>query len=225
VTSETSRRRRGARRVLSQAEVLDAAQELLDDGGLEAVSVRGIAKRLGVAPNTIYTYYSDKAAIMEALVDRLLGEVDHGALADRSQPWRRRIEALALKFRDQFIRHPEAIGLIVAGPLNGPQAGALNQGIRQLFTETGLSPTDAARAAYVLGVYIIGSLALEVARPWKGELPAQDEQAATSEPNLPSPSEHQLTAPHGFPSHGMSAEQYLWGLRKLLDGLIPESAA
>lgn len=222
MTSRTNRRR-GARRVLSQAEVLDAAQELLDDGGLEAVSVRGIAKRLGVAPNTIYTYYPDKAAIMQALVDRLLGEVDLGLLAGRGRPWRHRVEALALELREQFTMHPQAVGLIVAGPLGGPHARALNQGIRQLFTETGLDPTEAARAAYVLGVYILGSLALEVARPWEGELPSHRDDPPTSEPNTSSPHEPHPAVPEGFP-HSTPADQYLWGLRKVLDGLRPDGA-
>ena len=201
--------------------MLDAAQELLDEGGLEAASVRGIAKRLGVAPNTIYTYYPDKAAIMEALVERLLGEVDRGPFADRSRPWRDRVEALALELRDQLTVHPEAVGLIVAGPLRGPHALALNEGIRQLFTDIGLDPTEAARAAYVLGVYILGSLALEIARPDEEEPPSHRE-AATNEPNASSSptdrSEPHLTASGGFPP-GTPTDQYLWGLHKVLDGL------
>ena len=50
-------RRRGPRRALSEEEILDAALGLLDDGGPDAASVRGIAARVGVAPNAIYTYF------------------------------------------------------------------------------------------------------------------------------------------------------------------------
>src|ERR671921_989297 len=91
--------RRGPRRALTEDEILDAALGLLDEGGPDAASVRGIAARVGVAPNAVYTYFPDKAAVVRALVERLLGEVDHGAFADRTQPWRHRVESLALELR------------------------------------------------------------------------------------------------------------------------------
>jgi TetR/AcrR family transcriptional regulator, tetracycline repressor protein len=93
------RGRRGPRRALTEDEILDAALCLLDEGGPAAASVRGIAAKVGVAPNAVYTYFPDKDAVVQALVERLLGEVDHDVFADRTQPWRRRVETLALELR------------------------------------------------------------------------------------------------------------------------------
>ena len=76
-------RRPGPRRALTEDEILDAALALLDEGGPTAASIRGIAARVGVAPNAVYTYFPDKAAVVKALVERLLGEVDHDVFADR----------------------------------------------------------------------------------------------------------------------------------------------
>ena len=78
MTAPVRRRRPGPRRALTEDEILDAALSLLDDGGVNAASVRGIAAKVGVAPNAVYTYFRDKAAVFTALVERLLGEVDHG---------------------------------------------------------------------------------------------------------------------------------------------------
>ena len=61
------RARRGPRRALTEEQVLDAALSLLDDGGANAASVRGIAARVGVAPNAVYTYFPDKAAVERAV--------------------------------------------------------------------------------------------------------------------------------------------------------------
>ena len=61
-------RRRGPRRALSEDQILDAAFALMDEGGAAAASVRGIAARVGVAPNAVYTYFPDKAAVVKALV-------------------------------------------------------------------------------------------------------------------------------------------------------------
>jgi TetR/AcrR family tetracycline transcriptional repressor len=190
--STGSRRRRGPRRVFDEDEVLDAAQQLLDAGGPEAASVRAIAKQLGVAPNTIYTYFPDKAALGHALVERLLGGVDHGVFADDRKPWRQRVEGVALELREQLASHPVAVALIVGDPLSGPHASALNERTRRLFTDAGLDEADAVRAAHVLVVYILGSLALEIAHP--------------DDPDLP-------------PNHETATERYLWGLHRVLDGL------
>jgi TetR/AcrR family tetracycline transcriptional repressor len=47
--------RRGPRRATTEDEILDVALALLDEGGATAVSIRGIAARVGVAPNAVYT--------------------------------------------------------------------------------------------------------------------------------------------------------------------------
>jgi AcrR family transcriptional regulator len=148
-------RRRGPRRGLTEDEILDAALGLLGDGGPHAASVRGIAARVGVAPNAVYTYFPDKAAVIEALVERLLGEVDHDVFADRTRPWRERVESLAPDLRSH-----------------------LSAQSRRIRTDDrradGRSPRPRARRT----------------------TPAADTMA-------------------GY----ISTEQYLWGLRRVLDGI------
>src|SRR3954465_6587968 len=70
MSAPAMRRRPGPRRALSEDEILDAALSLLDDGGADAATLRGIAAKVGVAPNAVYTYFPDKAAVVKALVER-----------------------------------------------------------------------------------------------------------------------------------------------------------
>src|SRR4051812_25968143 len=112
--------RRRSRRILSEGEILDAALELLDEGGPSAASVRGIAARVGVAPNAVYTYFPDKASVIKALGERLLGEILQGGLDHCDQPWRACVEALALDIRARLVAHPGAVTLMIGGPLGGP---------------------------------------------------------------------------------------------------------
>jgi TetR/AcrR family tetracycline transcriptional repressor len=217
------RRRPGPRRALTEDEILDAATSLLDQGGVEAASIRGIAARVGVAPNAVYTYFPGKAAVFEALVERLLGEVDHDTFADPSRPWRDRVEALALELRERLTAHPGAVPLLVGGPLNGPHALAINEPLLQLLADAGLDPGDAARAAYLLFAYVVGSVALEVSDARQpGRLPPEAERiddrhvafSATPTDRFP------LSAAAAATRAGyVSTEQYLWRLRRILDGL------
>src|SRR3954467_2107673 len=179
MSAPAMRRRPGPRRALSEDEILDAALSLLDDGGPHAASVRGIAARVGVAPNAVYTYFPGKAAVVRALVERLLGEVDHDAFADRERPWRERVEALALELRERLSAHPGAVGLMVSSRMDGPNALALHERLLQLLADAGLDPVDAARASRLFFVYVFGSIVLEIAGVAQtGPLPSEAERVA-----------------------------------------------
>jgi AcrR family transcriptional regulator len=217
------RRRPGPRRALTEREILDAALDLLDEGGPQAASIRGIAARVGLAPNAVYTYFPDKAAVVTALVERLLGEVDHDVFADRETHWRERVEALALELRTNLSAHPGAVRLIIGGPMDGPQALGLNERLLELLSDAGLDDTDAARAAYLLIVYVFGSIALEVADVHQpGPLPSEADRVAGREiafAATPSDLFPRTAASAASIAGYVTTEQYLWGLRRVLDGI------
>jgi TetR/AcrR family transcriptional regulator, tetracycline repressor protein len=214
----------GPRRTLTEEEILEATLGLLDEGGMKAASIRGIAARVGVAPNAVYTYFPDKAAVVQAIVEHLLGQVDHAVFADRDVPWRQRIEALALELRERLTAHPGAVTLMIGGPMNGPHALALNERLMGILVDTGLRPRDAAKAAYLLIVYVFGSIALEVAESGETHrLPPEAERIAGRRAGFSAiPTEtHPLSAAAAETMAGyISTEQYVWGLRKVLDGIM-----
>ena len=216
-------RRRGPRRATTEDEILDAALALLDQGGPTAVSVRGIAARVGVAPNAVYTYFPDKAAVVKALVERLLGEVNHDVFADRAQPWRLRVEALALELRQRLTAHPGVVQLMISGPVTGPQALALHEALLQLLDDAGLSSADAPRASYLLFIYVVGSIALVVADMEEpGPLPPDAEWIAGRRRTLagtPADSYPRTAGAAATRAAYISTDQYLWGLHRLLDGI------
>src|SRR4051794_7461020 len=229
MSAPAMRRRPGPRRALTEDEILDAALDLLDRGGPTAASVRGIAARVGVAPNAVYTYFPDKAAVVRALVERLLGEVDHDVFADRDRPWRDRVEALATELRAKLSAHPGAVSLMVGGPMDGPNALALNERLLELLADAGLAPGDAARASYLLIVYVFGSIALEVADVHRGgPLPPESERVAgrlAALSTAPADDFPRSAAAASTMAGYISTEQYLWGLRRILDGIIARATA
>jgi AcrR family transcriptional regulator len=225
----SERGRRGPRRALTEDEILDAALNLLDQGGPNAASIRGIAAAVGVAPNAVYTYFPDKAAVVKALVERLLGEVDHDVFADRSQPWRLRVESLALELRQRLSAHPGAVPLMIGGPMNGPHALALNERLLELLADAGLGPTDAARAAYLLIVYVFGSIALEVADLHQpGPLPTESERIATRHRVFAAATSGRYpraAAAAATLAGYISTQQYVWGLHRVLDSVTMVATA
>ena len=215
--------RRGRRRSLSEEDFLDAALALLDAGGVDAMSVRAVATRVGVAPNAVYTYFPDKAAVVRALVERVIGEVDSGVTGDRSRPWRERVEALALELRERLTAHPGVVGLVIGAPMDGPNALALNEEVLGLLTDAGLGPADAARAHYLLMTYVFGSLALEVAEEGcPGALPREEERVESRRQvfaAIPADRYPRSAAVASTMAAYVSTDQYVWGLRRVLDGI------
>lgn len=227
MSAPAKRGRRGPRRALTQDQILDAAMSLLDAGGANAASIRGIAAKVGVAPNAVYTYFPDKAAVVKALVERLLGEVDHAAFADHDQPWRQRVESLALELRARLVAHPGAVPLMIGEPMDGPHALALNERLLEILAEAGLNPTAAARATYLLMVYVFGSIALEVADEQQpGPLPPESERIAARRiafSAIPAEQYPRAAAATAAMAGYISTEQYTWGLQRVLDGITSMS--
>jgi TetR/AcrR family tetracycline transcriptional repressor len=222
MAAEGKRRRPGPRRALTEDEILDATLQLLDQGGANAASVRGIAAKVGVAPNAVYTYFPDKAAIIRALVERLFGEVDHGVFADRAQPWRQRVESLAIELQARLAAHPGAVILMIGQPRTGPHTLALGERLLELFADAGLTPTAAARASHLLFGYVFSSVALDIADLNQTGSPTTEERIATRHQAFaaaPADQFPRISAVAAAMASNISTEQYLWGLHRLLDGI------
>jgi TetR/AcrR family tetracycline transcriptional repressor len=223
MTTQARSSRPGPRRTLTEDEIIGAALELLDEGGVSAASVRGIAARVGVAPNAVYTYFPDKAAVVKAIVEHLLGQVDLAVFSDRNVPWRQRIESLALELRERLTAHPGAVNLMIGGPMDGPRALALNEHLMETLRDSGLDAEEAAKASYLLIVYVFGSIALETAElggrlggSSEGERIASRLEGFSAIPAGTFP----LSAAAARIMAGyVSTQQYAWGLHKVLDGI------
>jgi TetR/AcrR family tetracycline transcriptional repressor len=228
VTAPSKRRRPGPRRALAEDEILDATLQLLDEGGANGMSIRGIAAKVGVAPNAVYTYFPDKAAVIRAMVDRLFGEIDHGIFADRALPWRQRVESLAVELRARLAAHPGAVALMIGQPRIGPHALALGERLLELFTDAGLALIDAARASHLLFGYVYSSVALDVADLNQPGAPSMEERIATRHQAFaaaPAGQFPRVVAAAATMASVISTEQYLWGLGRLLDGITTSQGA
>jgi AcrR family transcriptional regulator len=186
---DARRGRPGPRRSLTEKTILDAALALLAERGADAVTIRGIAARVAVAPNAVYTYFPDKAAVLQGLIEQLLGHVNHNRFTDPSLPWRARVQALALELRAELLAHPGAVHLMLGNPLNGPNAQAVDETLLSILADAGLDPENAANASHLLNVHILGSAAF---------------QAADLDPGTAGETE---------------TKRFQWGLDRLLDGL------
>jgi AcrR family transcriptional regulator len=142
--------RRGRKKGLTVAQVVDAAITLADDEGLDAVSMRRVAQELGVVPMTLYTYVPDKAALLDLMLDAVYLRMPREDTAHAS--WRERLAAVAEENRQLYARHPWAAGVTQTRPPLGPGLMAKYEHELRAFDGAGLDDVETDSAlTYLLG--------------------------------------------------------------------------
>jgi len=163
-------------------EILDAALDLADEKGLEAVSMRAVAERAGVTAMALYPHIGSKAELLDGMVERLLIElVPPAAAAAESadaEPgpasgtapaadadggdWRVRLRALAHAFRKLAHGHPWAATLIFSRPSVTPDAARVVDLVYTNLLAAGVPPSEVPRVERLVSTYMIGYVASEV---------------------------------------------------------------
>src|SRR5688500_10680999 len=94
----------GQRAGLDRATVVAAARRLIEEGGLERLTMRRLAAELEVLPNALYSHVVDKAALLDAVLDDVLGSIPVPATARGD--WRRGLRTLMADTRAVLLAHP-----------------------------------------------------------------------------------------------------------------------
>ncbi|HXC76262.1 MAG TPA: TetR family transcriptional regulator [Candidatus Acidoferrum sp.] len=135
---------------LTRASLVTAALSLVHEAGLDALTMRALADRLGVKAASLYWHVRDRNELVELLADSILAGV-HGT---PSGPWRSvaRGTALALAARVAAQRDGARILLEVPDAL---QRSAPYSSVKESLQGAGLQPTEAGDVAFMLMVHVI----------------------------------------------------------------------
>lgn len=111
--------KRGAPRAkLTRGAIVTAALRVLDDVGLEGLSMRRVAEELGTGAATLYWHVADKEQLIHMVLDRVMGEIELPE-PDPSH-WQEQIREFARAGRAMFGRHRDiavaSLGRVPMGP-------------------------------------------------------------------------------------------------------------
>ena len=154
------RPKRGPRHQLTVQRVVEAAMATVEAEGVEALSMRKVAARLGVGAATLYTYVPDKAALLALMVDEMVGQ----AARPHTRPgtWREKIEAWAREDLASYRAHPWLVE-VVNGPFVGPNGFAWTDSAIRMFDGTGLSAKEALAVVEAVDGLVQGHVAKVIA--------------------------------------------------------------
>jgi AcrR family transcriptional regulator len=147
---------RARRPKVDHDEIVETALGIVDDEGIEALSMRRLGKDLSVDPMAIYHHISGKPELLDALVDRVMAEVDL-SVDDPELPWQERVRRMAYAYRDVLKRHPHLLPVIADGRARMFGGLAPANTLLSIFDAAGLPRSKWLIAMSAFSSWILGS--------------------------------------------------------------------
>ncbi|MFL6075539.1 MAG: TetR/AcrR family transcriptional regulator [Mycobacteriales bacterium] len=154
------RARRG-QPTLSRDQIVAAAVELLDAGGLDGLSMRRLGTRLDAGATSLYWHVANKDDLLELAADHVMGEIEIPDPAEAG--WRSAAGSFVRGYRSMILRHPWITRLFGVRPMMGPHAMRMGDRMVAMLAAAGFTGTDLAYASSVLMSHAIGSATLDTA--------------------------------------------------------------
>lgn len=152
---------------------MEAAVALLDEEGIDGLTMRRLAERIGSGVTTLYWHVDTKDDVVDLALDAIFATTPVPAGTDRGGEWRANVVAMLLDWRTAMLRHPWSAALLQR-PTLGPNLLARMEFLQATLVGAGFSGPRLATATWTLYNYLMGAT---VARA-SFELSAEDREAA-----------------------------------------------
>jgi TetR/AcrR family transcriptional regulator, tetracycline repressor protein len=198
---------------LSRNRVAEAALALIDSSGLDALSMRRLARELGVGTMTLYHYFPSKRELLDAVVD--VGFAGYPPPAVEG-PWRERVAGLARTAREALSEHPGLAQIRASAPILRADALQFGEvGLRAL-EDAGFETEEAVKAFRLLFTYVFGFVLVSPS----GAEEANKAAARAALAALPPEYYPRLSEAVDEAAEAMAGDVvFEYGLDRLLDGL------
>lgn len=155
---------------LNRERVLRAAIVLADEGGIEALSMRKLAQRLGVEAMSLYNHVANKDEILNGMVDLVVQEMD---VAPDGDDWKAVLREIAVSAHQVLLRHRWACSLIMSSGVSQAKLQQMESMLSAL-RQAGCSADLTHHAYHALESHIVGFTLWQVSL----RLPASHEELA-----------------------------------------------
>jgi AcrR family transcriptional regulator len=161
-----------ARERLSRARVIDAALQLMDAEGLDALTMRRLGRELGVEAMSLYNHVHDKDDLLEGVCERVMSEF---SFPQPTEDWISTGKEAARSWRRLLKAHPNVLSLFAerTKPLSTPDALRPMEFALSVLMSAGLSDREALMAFHSFGGYIQGFVMMELGQMWHTGDPTQ----------------------------------------------------
>jgi AcrR family transcriptional regulator len=138
---------------LSRDRILQAALELADEGGIEALTMRKLAETLGFEAMSLYNHVANKDDVLDGILDLVLGETEPPSPAG---DWDAAIRTSAVSVHEALRRHPWSCALLMSPGRVRPARLRYMDLLLGCLREAGFSAETTYSAYHVLDGHIFG---------------------------------------------------------------------
>jgi AcrR family transcriptional regulator len=142
-------------RSLTTERLVAATLAVIDRDGPDALTMRAVAKELGMATMSLYRYVADKDELEVLVVDHVLAGVD---LAVPPGEWRDRVRELVSRVRDAVTAHPATVPLLLRHRHSAPASVVQIEAMLAILTEAGFTGERRVVAQRTVVAYLFGML-------------------------------------------------------------------
>ncbi|GGE76427.1 TetR/AcrR family transcriptional regulator [Nesterenkonia cremea] len=153
--------KKGPKPTLTLEQIVQTGVELADQEGLEALSMRKLAQKLGVGAMSLYRYVPSKTELLNLMLDAVSGP-DLERESSFSQGWRTGLEAVGHGGRDQYLSHPWLLQVNWTRPVLGPNSVADMELILSGLQDLPLSDREKMNVVVSLDSYVTGAVRQEI---------------------------------------------------------------
>jgi TetR/AcrR family transcriptional regulator, tetracycline repressor protein len=156
---------------LDRERVADTALRLLNEVGLDGLTLRAIAKELDVKAPALYWHFKDKQALLDEMATRMYRRMVAGTALDPADTWQERLLKENRGLRTALLGYRDGAKVFSGSRFTGADHGREMEAALRVLTSAGFTLAQAVRAARTANAYTIGFVTEEQGvRPLPGEL-------------------------------------------------------
>ncbi|MFE4371009.1 TetR/AcrR family transcriptional regulator C-terminal domain-containing protein [Streptomyces sp. NPDC056835] len=204
---------------LTRERITDAAIALLDEEGMERLTMRHLAERIGVGATTLYWHIDTKDDVIDLATDAIFAEAQ---LPDgHDGDWQENVVDLLSRCRAMLLRHPWSAALpMPQRPSIGPNFLAWLESLQATLSRAGFRAQQTQAACWLLYNHVLGSAASQSGLEWsRPERTAAQERLREQRDRYPTLVEYEYMLDEDW------EDNFHVGVRYVLDGLEAQLSA
>ncbi|MFF3863756.1 TetR/AcrR family transcriptional regulator [Streptomyces sp. NPDC002209] len=206
---------------LTRQALVQAALRVLEQEGVNGLSMRKVAAELGVKAASLYWHVRNKEELLDLLTDELMADAE---APPREGGWREQLREYCVRYRRHLLGKRDAAKVVAGRLVPGPHLLRLMEDQLGRLREAGFSDADAAMVNYALGAFVQGFVLQEQGPLSASEAMGADRREVATAAGeqlrrLPQETFPNLVALAGDLTDPSMEARFSFALERLLDGL------
>ena len=203
---------------LTVDKISEKAMESADTHGVDPLTMRSLAKELGVTPMSLYRHVANKEDLLDKMVDVVFSEIELPIIGG---DWHTEMRKRAISTREVLLRHKWALGLVDSRTQPGLAMQIHHNAVIGTLREGGFSVPFTTQAFTILDAYIFGFILQEISLPLgdEGDFSEVGESAVATLDNNAFPYLTELALDNLAQSNFNFGDLFKTGLNIVLEGL------